>query len=103
MIAKGPSFQSLLSDAFDQIRESARGNLGIMLRMLGSLQTIASLTADRSRRQALHEQVEWIAELAKRTLESPHDRSRFESRLGQVREALKTEPALSIHEQPTEG
>jgi len=103
VIAKGPSFQSLLSDAFDQIRESARGNLGIMLRMLGSLQTIASLTADRSRRQALHEQVEWIAELAKRTLESPHDRSRFESRLGQVREALKTEPALSIHEQPTEG
>ncbi len=96
VIAKGPSFQSLLSEAFDQIRESAKGNLGIMLRMLGSVQTIASLTDDPSRRQALHEQEEWIAELAKRTLESPHDRVQFESRLAQVRETLKTEPLLSI-------
>ncbi len=103
VIAKGPSFQSLLSDAFDQIRESAKGNLGIMLRMLGSLATIASLTADSSRRQALHEHVECIAELGKRTLESPHDRTCFEHRLEQVREALKTEPVLSIPEQPTKA
>jgi len=103
VIAKGPSFQSLLSEAFDQIRESAKGNLGIMLRMLGSLETIASLTADSSRRQALHEHVEWIAELATRTLESPHDRTCFERRWGQVREALKTEPVLSIHEQPIQA
>jgi len=94
VIAIGPSFESLLSDAFDQIRESAKGNLGIMLRMLGALQTIASLTASPSRRQALLEQVEGIAELAKRTIEAPHDRIRFERRLAQVLEALKTEPVL---------
>ncbi len=103
VIARGPSFQSLVAESFDQIRESAKGNLGIMLRMLGSLETIASLTADSSRRQALHEQVEWIAELAKRTLDSPHNRSRFESRLAQVREALKGEPILSKHEQTTKA
>ena len=103
VIAKGPSFQGLLSDAFDQIRECSKGNLGIMLRMLGSLETIASLTTDSSRRQALRDQVEWIAELGKRTLESPHDRICFERRLGQVRKALKTEPVLSIHEQPTKA
>jgi len=101
VIAKGPSFQSLLSGAFDQIRASAKGNLGIMLRMLDSLEAIASLTADSIRRQALHEHVEWIAELARRTLESPHDRTCFERRLGQVRESLKTEPMRLIHEQPT--
>jgi len=100
VIAIGPSFQSLLADAFDQIRESAKGNLAIMLRMLAALQTIASLTANPRRRQALEEQVECIAELAKRTIESPHDRTSFERRLGQVREALKTEPVLSIHEPP---
>jgi len=99
VIAKGPSFQSLLSDAFDQIRESAKGNLGIMLRMLGSLETIASLTSDPGRRQALNEQVEFVAELANRSLESPHDRTRFETRLAQVSEALKTGPLLSIHDQ----
>ena len=88
VIAKGPSFQSLLSDAFDQIRASAKGNLGIMLRMLSSLETIGSLTVDPSRRQALNEHMEWIAELAGRTIEFPHDRRRFESRLAQVRKAL---------------
>jgi len=103
VIAKGPSFQSLLSEGFDQIRESAKGNLGIMQRMLGSLETIASLTADSSRRQALHEHVEWIAELGRRTLESPHDRTCFERRLGQVREALKTEPVSTIQEQPAKA
>jgi uncharacterized membrane protein len=103
VIAKGPCFQSLLSDAFDQIRESSKGNLGVMLRMLGSLETIASLTADPSRRQAINEQVEWIAESANRTLESPHDRTRFESRLAQVRETLNTGKVLSNHKQPTKA
>jgi len=100
VIAKGPSFQSLLSESFDQIRESAKGDLGIMLRMLGSLETIASLTADPSRRQAINEQVEWIAESANRTIESPHDRARFESRLAQVHEALQAGPLLVINEPP---
>jgi len=90
VIAIGPSFQSLLSEAFDQIRESAKGNLGIMVRMLGSLETIACLTADSSRRQALLEQLECIAELAERTIASPHDRTRIETRLAHVREALET-------------
>jgi len=90
VIAKGPTFASLLSEAFDQLRESANGNLGIMLRMLGALQTIASLADNQSRRRVLLEQVECIAELGARTIESPHDRAYFERRLGQVREALKT-------------
>jgi hypothetical protein len=32
--------------------------------------------------------VQWIAELAERTIESPHDRARVDSRLARVREAL---------------
>ena len=94
IIAIGPTFASLAAESFDQIRASACGNVGIMLRMLGALQTIASLTASPSRRQALREQAQWIAELAERTIESPHDRTRFESRLARVREALETEPIL---------
>ncbi|MDZ4745538.1 MAG: DUF2254 domain-containing protein [bacterium] len=100
VIAVGPNFQSLLSEAFDQIRESAKGNLGIMLRMLGALQTIASLTAISGRQKSIREHVERIAELAERTIESPYDRTRFESRLAQVREGLKTNPVLFIREQP---
>jgi len=47
-----------------------------------------------SRRQVLSEQAQWIAELVERTIESPHDRTRFESRLARVREALETKPVL---------
>jgi len=101
VIAKGPSFESLLSEAFDQIRESAKGNVAILLHLLTALQTIASLTTCPGRRQSLREQVNYNAELAGRTIESPHDRARFECRLVQVSEALKTEPVLSTGEQPT--
>jgi uncharacterized membrane protein len=92
IIAIGPTFAGLVAESFDQIRGSAGGNLGIMLRMLGSLHTIASLAASPSRRQVLCEQVECIAELGARTIESPHDRARLESRLARVCEALETKP-----------
>lgn len=91
VITIGPTFASLVAESFDQVRSSAEGNVAIMLRMLGALQTIARFTASPSRRRVLREQVQWIAELADRTIESPHDRERFESRLAQVRDAFETE------------
>jgi uncharacterized membrane protein len=91
VIAIRQTFASLVAEAFDQIRGSAIGNVAIMLRMLGALQTIGSLTASPSRRRTLLEQVEWIAELAERTIESPHDRARFKSRFVSVRQALEKE------------
>jgi len=91
LIARGPSFESLLAEAFDQIRQNAAGNVAIMSRMLSALQTIASLTTNPSRRRAVCEQVQWIADLAGRTIESPYDRARFESRLASVREAFEDE------------
>ncbi len=94
VVAKGPSFESLLAESFDQIRSSARGNVAIMLRMLGALQTITSLTARPDRRRALREQMQWIAERAERTLESSHDHARIDTRLTRVREALEAESAL---------
>ncbi len=94
VITIGPTFASLVAASFDQIRASAKGNLGVMLRMLGALQTIGSLTSNSSRRRALREQAQWIAELAERTIESPHDLARFESRLARVRQALEREPVL---------
>jgi len=71
VIAKGPNFESLLAEAFDQIRCNAIGNVAIMSRMLGALQTIASMTDSPSRRRALLEQLQWIAELAERTRRIP--------------------------------
>lgn len=92
VITIGPTFASLLADSFDQIRASANDNVGVLLRMLGALQTIASVTADPGRRRALGEQVNWIAELGERTVAAPHDRARLGSRVALVRRALEAEP-----------
>jgi uncharacterized membrane protein len=99
VIAMGPSFESLLADSFDQIRSNAKGDVAIMLRMLGALQTIAGLTTIPHRRRALGDQVRWIAELADRTLASTHDRERIDTRLKRVYEALEAEPALCAGEE----
>jgi uncharacterized membrane protein len=93
VIAKGPSFEDLLGESFDQIRNSAKGDVAIMSRMLGAFQTIASLTGSPKRRQAIREQAQWIAELAERTLESSHDRARIDTLLARVRETLEAVPA----------
>ena len=92
VITIAPTFEGLLAEAFDQIRGSAIGNVGIMARMLSAIETLASLTANPRRRRALHEQVLWIAELAGRTTESAHERERLARRLMEVREALGDKP-----------
>ena len=97
MVTIGPTFASLVTESVDQICGSAEGNEAVLSHMLGALQTIASVTTSGSRRQVLREQMEWIVEVATRTIKSPHDRTRFESRLAQVRRALDTAPP-SAHE-----
>ena len=99
MIAIVPTFDGLLAEGFDQIRSNAAGNVAIMARMLGAVDTIASLTIGPSHLRALDKQVQWIAELADRSIESSHDRARIERRLMHVREALVSETALRAVEE----
>ncbi|MGV3484522.1 MAG: DUF2254 domain-containing protein [Planctomycetaceae bacterium] len=73
VIARGPSFESLLAEAFDQIRQNAAGNVAVLARQLRSLDAIASRTASTGRRQALRRHAAMIIELAKRTIASNHD------------------------------
>ena len=84
VITKGPSFESLLNDALDQIRRNATGNVTILLRILEALQILAGLTASPRRRRALRGQMEQVAELAARTVESTHDRAKIEAHLSRL-------------------
>jgi uncharacterized membrane protein len=99
VITIAPSFEGLLAEAFDQIRGSSEGNIGIMARMLGAFETLADLMANPRRRRALHDQVQWLAELAGRTTEATQDRARIARRLMEVREALEAEPGLSARDE----
>jgi len=94
MLTLPPTFEGLLAEAFDQIRRSAEGNVAIMARVLGALETIANLTPHPRHVRALDEQLQWIAELVDRTIESTHDRARLERRVEQVRKTLEAEPDL---------
>jgi len=93
-----PTFDGLLAEALDQIRRSAEGNFTIMARMLGAIGTLASMTVSPDHRRALKEQVQWIAELADRSIASTHDRAQIKRRMIHVREALEAEPALYANE-----
>ena len=61
VIARGPCFESLLAEAFDQIRQNAEGNVAVLTRQLQSLEIIASQTANTQRRQSLRQQAILIA------------------------------------------
>ncbi len=95
LIAVVPTFGGLLAEAFDQVRGSAAGNVAVMARMLSAIDAIASLTVNPEYIRVLDEQVQWIAELAARTIEATHDRARIEERLTEVRETLEAELALA--------
>jgi uncharacterized membrane protein len=98
VIAKGLSFESLLAESFDQIRSNAEGNVAVISRMLGVFQTLAGLTSSQHRRRVLGEHVQWIAELAERTIESAHDRARICTLLARVRETLDAGPVMDAGE-----
>jgi uncharacterized membrane protein len=98
MVAIVPSFESLLSVSFDQIRSSAENNVAILVRILGALDTIGSMTIRLSHLRAIDKQLQCIAELTDRCIESSHDRARLKSRLSKVNKTLEAQFALSSGE-----
>ncbi|WP_425618146.1 DUF2254 domain-containing protein [Anatilimnocola sp. NA78] len=72
LIARGPSFESLLAEAFDQIRQNAEGNVAILLRQVEALETIGGVTDSELRRKSLRIQADLVFEVAERTIAS-HD------------------------------
>jgi len=98
VIAIVPSFEGLLAQAFDQIRCSAEENVAVLARLLGALHTIGSLTVRPGYLRALDEQLQYITELADRTIKASHDRTRLERRISEVREILDAQSVLCAEE-----
>ena len=64
----GQSLEDFLDLAFNQIRQNAAGNVAVMIRLLGVVETIAVAGGTRTREGAeiLATQVRHLAELAER-------------------------------------
>ncbi len=90
VIARGATFESLLDDSFDQIRESAEGNAAIVVRILHRLNAIARQTSSRSRLDHIAAHLERVELLAERSIKSPHDRERIKAAARELNSALDT-------------
>lgn len=78
----------MLAEAFNQIRRSAGGNVTVILRMIATVEVLASLAVGTGRRRDLLAQLDFIAGLSARTVPAPHDGALVASRLASVRSAL---------------
>jgi uncharacterized membrane protein len=81
VIAKAPTFDSMLGEAFDQIRQNAGGNVAVILALTGALQGIAHRTQEPGRLESLRRQADAIAELAARTIPAAPDREKANTAL----------------------
>ncbi|MGE3314975.1 MAG: DUF2254 domain-containing protein [Planctomycetaceae bacterium] len=68
VIARGPTFDSLLSESFDQIRQNSAGNVAVLTRLIQAMETVASAARRVQRRQALRRQAELVRAIAERTV-----------------------------------
>ncbi len=75
LLTGGPSYESLVGESFDQIRQNAAGNVAVLDALFGSLEALAHRTSSPSRLHVLHEHALALAELCDRSVPAPRDRS----------------------------
>ena len=91
VIARGATFESLVGEAFDQIRDVAAGNTAIYLRLLGAIESIAHHLASKRRVATLVAQVNLVADEAERELASDYNLTRVRVRVAALRANLESE------------
>ena len=99
VITRGPRFETLLAEAFDQIRQNAGGNVAVLTRQLQSLETIAGQTTNRQRQQSLRQHADLITAMAKRTIPSPEDGEGVHAaavRLSRILDGLTCDPTSPL-------
>ncbi|WP_151637422.1 DUF2254 domain-containing protein [Noviherbaspirillum aerium] len=95
LIAQPRSFDYLVSLAFEQILENAKGNTEILLRLMAAIERIADSLCDIERLQPLREQLDAIAEIIESETKTANSRRRLQERLSAVRQALEEKKGMS--------
>lgn len=90
VMLRGATFESLVREAFDQIRDVARDNTAIYLRLLGAIETVSQRTQTSRRREALVTQVNLISDEANRVLASEYNLRHVREKIGNVCAKLNT-------------
>ncbi len=89
LLARGPTFESLLALAVDEIRQSAGANVGALTRVLAMLESVASCTPSPERRQLIAAHVAQVGDAIEADVPSPHDRSRLREQVARALDAAR--------------
>jgi uncharacterized membrane protein len=92
VIARGPTFERLLGESFDEIRQSAEHNMAVLTRLVQTLGMIGGQVASATRRQAIRQQLEWALEAAERGIRAPHDRWPVEAAAANALRVVEARP-----------
>ncbi|MEO8380655.1 MAG: DUF2254 domain-containing protein [Acidobacteriota bacterium] len=87
VVAVGPSFETFLDLAFDQIRQNAEGNPAILVRLLEALETISGRIGNDRRRPAMRRHADLITVVAARSI-MPSERNAIEGILKRIESVL---------------
>lgn len=88
IIARGPSFESLMNDALDEIRVHGAGNASVFGRMLHALETVGQFARDEGRRRCIREHVQRVSEAVERSIDDPESRQDLLARALRVQQKL---------------
>lgn len=82
------TIQGVVDDSFDQIRQAARGDTSVTLRLLEAIEAVGRHTSDERFRRALRRQAEMIHRGSQEGLKEPLDREDAERRFQSAIEVL---------------
>jgi uncharacterized membrane protein len=84
LVTRGPSYGSLLAEAFDQIRQNAEGNATVLGSLVDSLELLAGRLRVVSRRTELRRHAESVQEAVRRSIHAAVDRDSLDRRCAGV-------------------
>lgn len=79
LLTRGPTFPSLVGEAYDQIRQNAGANVAVIARLFWSIETLAERTTSAKRRRVLLDHARALDEMSRRSIPAPADREYIQS------------------------
>jgi uncharacterized membrane protein len=73
LIEFDPSYGRMVNRAFDKIRQSARGNPAVLIRLIDSIGSIMLDTTSVAQREILRRQADMVLRVAEETVSEPND------------------------------
>lgn len=89
VVAKGPSFESLLKMALNEIRQNAAGNVAVLARLLSVQEPVAHRAANERRLALIRAHAELIRKTAARSIPLDEDRADVDEAYARLERALE--------------